>query len=291
MDREPALRPKPSTGQALAVFASPFTTQAFGQTISRDLPMSNQFLVVCQARTGSTMLSTALQRHPEICAHGEVLNLRSDDRLEFYGLDYNTPGSIIDYLRQMLRRSPDEYIDQYVFFNGRFKSVGFKFKYEELSNPLFLRAREYVLRRRDLKIIHMTRQNIWKRFLSEYIALNVTHVFNSVDKPIEVPPTTFHLDINVISDALEKTLQWQTQFRRLFYSHDSIDVTYESFTDNPNSEFKRVTDFLNVSPHNFFPSTKKIHNNQSVEQLIENYSEIKNHFSNTKFAHLFIENF
>ncbi len=57
--------------------------------------MQKNFVVICQARTGSTMLMTALQNHPDICAHGEVLNNRSDDNLEFVGIDYQNLGIII----------------------------------------------------------------------------------------------------------------------------------------------------------------------------------------------------
>ena len=57
--------------------------------------MQKNFVVICQARTGSTMLMTALQNHPNICAHAEVLNNRSDDNLEFVGIDYQNLGITI----------------------------------------------------------------------------------------------------------------------------------------------------------------------------------------------------
>jgi hypothetical protein len=41
------------------------------------------------------MLMTALQNDPDICAHGEVLNNRSDDNLEFVGIDYQNLGITI----------------------------------------------------------------------------------------------------------------------------------------------------------------------------------------------------
>ena len=58
--------------------------------------MQKNFVVICQARIGSTMLMTALQNDPDICAHGEVLNNRSDDNLEFVGIDYQNPGITIN---------------------------------------------------------------------------------------------------------------------------------------------------------------------------------------------------
>ena len=58
--------------------------------------MQKNFVVICQARTGSTMLMTALQNHPDICAHAEALNNRSDDNLEFVGIDYQNSEIIVD---------------------------------------------------------------------------------------------------------------------------------------------------------------------------------------------------
>ena len=249
--------------------------------------MDRKFLVVCQARTGSSMLSSALQQHPEICAHGEVLNLRMDDRLEFYGLDYNSPGSIMDFLRSELRRAPDDFIHRYVFHNGRFKIAGFKFKYEELSHPLFSAAREYVLRDRGIRIVHMTRDNIWKRFLSEYVALNVTRVFNSADKAIEVPDVTFKLGPDVVRAALDKSVSWQTQYRHLFSQHPMLGVTYEEFSADPTAAFNRVTAFLGVSDFEFLPFTKKIKQSRPAEEMIENYADLQAAFKGTEYEAYF----
>ena len=57
--------------------------------------MQKNFVVICQARTGSAMLMTALENPPDICAHAEVLNNRINDNLEFVGIDYKNPGIII----------------------------------------------------------------------------------------------------------------------------------------------------------------------------------------------------
>ena len=50
----------------------------------------NNFILICESRTGSTMLTTSLQSHREICMHGEILQdrqfdilYRADDILEF----------------------------------------------------------------------------------------------------------------------------------------------------------------------------------------------------------------
>ena len=62
--------------------------------------------------------------------HGEPLSNRHfiqekmDDVLEFYGLNYYNPNAtnMIDYLREKLIESPSNYLKEYVFYQGRFKT-------------------------------------------------------------------------------------------------------------------------------------------------------------------------
>ena len=249
--------------------------------------MFTKYVIVCQARTGSTMLSSALENHIEVCGHGEVLNLRNDKVLEFYGLNYNQPGPIVNLLRTKLALSPADYLHEYVFYAGDLKAVGFKFKYEELSNPLFFGARTYLQRCKDIKIIHMIRENLWERFLSEHIAINITKRFNSRDEPIRLSELKFSLNKEKVKSSFDQTEEWQKRYFSLFSNHDSIKVCYEKFLEDPNSEFSRVTDFLNVSSVNFEPLTKRISKEQSQNEMVTNLSEIKNFFSDTKYSKFF----
>jgi LPS sulfotransferase NodH len=236
--------------------------------------MSAGYVIVCQARTGSTMLATALQQHPEICAHGEVLNFRHDDTLEFFGLNYNRPGAIHHYLRKMRFENPVLYLDRYVLFPGRFRAVGFKFKYEELSHPELTSAREYVVGRNDLRIIHMVREDLLARLISEHVAVKITRRFNSRGEPIVVPDVRFRLDTGEVKAAFERSLGWQAEFRAAFQSHPVLEVTYEAFMNDPEGAFARVTRFLEVEHRPFEPGTRKIEADRLPREMVENWDEV-----------------
>ena len=175
----------------------------------------NRYIIVCESRTGSTMLSTALQAHNEVCAHGEVLQPRQfrketqDDKLEFYGLNYNneSASNMRDYFREKLIESPLDYVKEFVFYQGRFKSVGFKFKYEELSDPLFKGVKDYVASEKGIKIIHLQRKNLWERYKSGFIARYITKQYNSTDKQLVVDTNKkFELDIKKSKKTLIKQM-------------------------------------------------------------------------------------
>lgn len=85
---------------------------------TKDDELATRYMIACQARTGSTMLSTALQNHPEICAHGEVLNDRDDQILAFFGLVCHSSGAILDILRAKIWTFPTTFLYKFVFKGG-----------------------------------------------------------------------------------------------------------------------------------------------------------------------------
>ena len=258
----------------------------------------NNYVIVCESRTGSTMLSTALWSHPEVCMHGELLQDRqfpnikhteADDVLEFFGLDYNNPGPIIDLLRDELISSPVTYIKKYGFYVGRFKKVGFKCKYEEMSHPLFKDVPEFLGRHKGIKIIHLKRKDLWKRYRSSYIALNVTHEFNSVDERISIDSNRrVVLDVKDIEQSFNKSIDWQTHYDKLFSNHAVLNITYEDILRNKQLSYDRVTNFLGVSNVKWEPWTKKVRSVDD-ETLVKNMNEIRQYFSETKYGNFFKE--
>jgi len=250
--------------------------------------MKSNYLIVCQARSGSTMLSTALASHPEVAAHGEVLNTRSDDRLEVFGLNYQEENSLLDKFRELQRYNPVFFLEEFIFHCGRFKSSGFKFKYEEMSSPLYQEALAYVARRKDLKVIFVRREDMFSRYVSEFIALNITGVFNSTDKAIQVPDKPIHIDPQKIQESFERSDTYRSKFDVIFSEHKSITVTYEEMLSSPEEMFHIVTGFLGVSHTEFQPRTKQIKRSVPIEEYVENYQEIRDYFSQTKYQKYFL---
>lgn len=258
----------------------------------------NRYIIVCESRTGSTMLSTALQTHNEVCAHGEVLQPRQfrketqDDKLEFYGVNYkdDPATNMRDYFREKLIESPLDYVKEFVFYQGRFKSVGFKFKYEELSDPLFKEVTDYVASEKDIKIIHLQRKNLWERYRSGFIARYITKQYNSTDKQLVVDTNKkFELDIKKIQEDFDQTNDWVNYYSELFSSHKVINFTYEEFNENAQKCFDSVCDLLKISKFEWKPRTKKIQQ-ISDNDLFENMDEVREYFAKTNYSKFFMNN-
>lgn len=253
----------------------------------------NNYIIVCESRTGSTMLSTALWKHPQICSHGEILQPRQytskkrDDMLEFYGLNYDTPGAIHDLLRDTLVNDPVNYVCKYGFHTGRYKTAGFKFKYEEMECGLFDKVLDFLLDHTEIKIIHLTRDNLWHRYRSSYVAVKITKQFNSANEPIKVDAPKVTLDISAIEKSFKQTLKWQQKYKKMFENHDTLDLTYENILNNKQQCFDTVTEHLQVDKQAWDPWTKKV---QSVpdDDIIDNMENIREHFTGTVHEQLFV---
>ena len=170
------------------------------------------------------------------------------------------------------------------------KLVGFKFKYEELSSPYLKEATDYVASEKDIKVIHLKRENLWQRYKSGYIACNITKQFNSTDGRIQIATDKkFPLVATEIEKSFNQTNAWVNQYSKLFEGHRSIDLTYEDFKEFPQESFNSVCDFLEIDRVVWKPRTKKIEK-ISDDELFSNMNEIKDYFAKTKYSKFFINN-
>lgn len=247
--------------------------------------MASKYIIICQARTGSTMLASALSDHPEICAHGEVFGM-GDAHLNFWGINYEKQPPLIDSLRKFRNAEPRRFLREFVLNPGIFKSVGFKFKFEELSQPMWAAAVEEIAADRSLKILFLQRENLWRRFLSEYVAVHVTKMFNTTDKRYEQPDISIDIPIPLIEKAFRRSRRWERNYSRMFARHDRLDLSYEMLSRNYDGRIKQVQSFLNVPRRDVRPSTVKLSEAKS-KTVIKNLEEIQKHFASTEFGPFF----
>ncbi|MBC7986178.1 MAG: sulfotransferase domain-containing protein [Sphingomonadaceae bacterium] len=248
--------------------------------------MATKYVIVCQARTGSTMLATALQAHKDICAHGEVFGMR-DSHLNFWGIIYEKDPPLIESMRRFRNENPVQYLRDFVLNPGRFKSVGFKFKFEELSQEAWKDVVADVAADRSLKILFLRRENLWQRFLSEFVAVHVTKMFNTTDKSYEQPETSIEIDPAKVEKAFQRSRRWERIYGAMFARHDRLDLSYEAISKDYDGVMREVQDFLGVPQANLKPATVKLTDRRTT--VIKNLDAIREHFAGTEFAEFFEE--
>ena len=252
-------------------------------------PRPSLYMITCPARSGSTMLVHLLRSHTQICSHDEIFS----------------PGKITGitgtYLRQS-REQPDfikclslERNDDPVTFlykialdpQGK-QAVGFKLKHDELVLPKYQTLRDQIIRDRNLRIIHLRRKNLLRRYLSHYIANYVTHVTLAVlNQPVPEVPAV-RLDPLECKRDFETVLARETTFERLFARHHGFAIEYEEMIVNDRRKIAALQDFLGVSYMELTTTTKKL-GKHSLRNSIENFDELRNYFRSTVYAKFFDE--
>lgn len=248
--------------------------------------MATQYVIVCQARTGSTMLASALQSHDEICAHGEVFGMR-DSHLNFWGILYEKNPPLIESMRRFRNENPVKYLREFVLNPGRFKAVGFKFKFEELSQEMWKDAVADIAADTTLKILFLRRENLWQRFLSEYVAIHVTKMFNTTDASYEQPQINIAIEPALVAQAFQRSRRWERIYGAMFEGHDRLDLTYEQISRDHEGKMREVQDFLGVSRSSVKPATVKLSDRRKSPTVVKNLDEIRAHFAGTEHAGYF----
>jgi len=166
--------------------------------------------------------------------------------------------------------------------------VGFKLKYEELGSPEYAQILDFIKADADLKIIFLDRENLFERYVSHYVVVNVTGVtfIQSGQPNPAVRPIT--LDPADIERNFKEELDKRQRFRELFSAHRSIETTYDKLVADTIPEMNRIYRFLDLTEHVAVAKTKKILDT-NLASFIENYAEILEHFSGTQYAHYFAD--
>src|SRR5207247_5050644 len=136
----------------------------------------NIYMITCPARTGSTMLVHLLRSHPEICSQCEVLlTKRITGITGTYLKKSREQADFIERLSRDRDSDPIKFLYKIVLDLQGKKAVGFKLKHDELVLPEYKALRDEIAADLDFRIINLYRENLLRRFLSNYIVNIVTH--------------------------------------------------------------------------------------------------------------------
>ena len=244
-----------------------------------------RYIITCPARTGSSMLVGYLQSHPDICSHAEVF---APGHVEFYGIHAKLKPPLLDLFYELRASDPIAYLNNYVFYAGKRKAVGFKFKYEELSLPQFKHLAEHIRNDLSIKIIHLTRDDLLERYVSQYIAVHVNNFFNTQKEDHLLAPVTIRLRPKECQKEFDFTSQRQKQYRAFFSRHVVLEISYEDLVQRSQQTLAIIQDFLGVEQRELKTGQLKLQRNP-MSKVLENYDELNAFFAETAYARYFYQ--
>ena len=209
-----------------------------------------QFVVICHPRTGSNMLSSYLNSHPNIKMHGEMFSKLN--------------GRSIRDIYKVFRKNKPRQI----------KASGFKLFYthpEDGNQEEMLRLIE---RMPQPVIIHLIRKDKLRMMASLKIALS-TDVWGLKEGHAPIPADQKKVNIapeealKFLADIIHYELRTEARFKGGHY----LRLTYEDLASHPDTCLSSIFKALKVSPQPAITNYVRT-NPEPLHELISNYQEL-----------------
>jgi len=221
-----------------------------------------RFIVLTTPRSGSNLLMTFLDSHPDIYVRGEMLAKQ-------FGR------SVKELVDPHFRKQPKQ-----------FRAVGLKLFHEHPYDGKPEDAWKVFLTYPKLKIIFLDRKNKLKQYYSIMRANNNAEWYSNGSQSSK--PTVLELDPEGFARYLRRHENYNQRLNEYFHDVPSIKMTYEDLAGDTEGVFQQVTDFLGVAPYKP-ESTLKKQNQRGLREVVANYDALKAHFAGTEHEAMFDE--
>ncbi len=250
--------------------------------VKNNLPYQ-PFVILGTARTGSTMLWSYLNSHPDIlCLRGVYGSTSKINFGKHYGElpeEYHS-SELIKHRNE----SPIEFIRNYVWkqYNKPYLAVGFKYFYDHDRHLLNkYEVINYLDKNKAIKFLHLRRDNLLATLFSYKRAL--------AQKQWTKTHADFQTSISVqeCSDYFQQILESQKQLDELFAGR-TLQVNYDKLINETEHTLQEILEFIGVEKKPLTTETNK-NRETKLSACITNYSHLKNEFRNTIYAKYFNE--
>lgn len=257
-----------------------------------------KFVLVCNGRSGSSVITKALGQHPNLNVAGEPFNpeinkdISEARKSESYNdnVDHiNTVPEVYHWLKELYNEQDINKIlrkEDVTKFTDKLYSVynGFKILYYQI--PRHHVIWEHIVKIPNIKIIHLVRNNflnlalssrmaedscVWQRFGNETI----------YDKAVELDP----LLLKGFFEELQDKVEYFSNFLQGRMGGQYMEIEYSEIFNWKKLMYK-MQNFIGVEPILLSKVFKKRIIKKPIE-LISNYKEISNYFKKTKWEKFF----
>jgi LPS sulfotransferase NodH len=230
---------------------------------------ATHFVVLGHPRSGSTLLVQALREHPGMCVYGELFQDEPEARRTGYGARrgtmYETGTDGASFLADTIFRENDD---------PETLATGFKLFYTQGRTPGARSAWGYLIGRKDLRVIHLTRDSGLRAFVS---LCEAEASGRWLVEPADTPPAgaPIHIDPQRCLAFLDSLYAYREWVRRAFAAHERLELSYERhLVADFDTALADVQTFLGV-PALRLPALLRRQGTRPLEERISNYGEIR----------------
>lgn len=239
-----------------------------------------KFVVVGVQRTGTTLIRTAIDSHPDIYCAGEVFKVASLRVEQSYrgedGYAQYKSKNRLNVLKHYLRRSAltREYLD-HLYATGAHQAIGFKLMYNQSRQ--FPTIIPY-LKSQQVKVIHVVRENTLKTLVSRLTA----RVRGKYHSTVQLGAIKISLPIATLVKRLQGIEYQSRQWGEVFGGDNYVRVVYEEFVQNQSEESARIVDYIGVRKLAIESPLVKL-NPDDLSDIVENYDQVVRVLKGTPF--------
>jgi len=259
----------------------------------------NRHIILTSGRSGSNYLANLLNQHPHIVNYGEIL-AKVIIPYKFFHKCKNCklcpcPWTVHNYLNGFYNTKSFFYVAQFYSVYAHLRSkkpINFKMRHKLKSigtKDFFLNLRvtgaeDYFATNKDIIIIHLYRENILRRYLSN-LSMQVTGIVHT-EKSLEVPKLTVDIAHMLTHlDVISKEVADENRILNRLKEHQRISIKYEDFFADEKltqSYVQQIFELLGVEPLQIKSKQKKILP-QDMRELVSNYNEFCERLHNTQY--------
>ncbi|MGF1637692.1 MAG: sulfotransferase [Cyclobacteriaceae bacterium] len=222
-----------------------------------------RFVIVSHPRSGSTLLHTLLNAHPQIHSRGEILQpyINSDIHID--------ASKLYEHIFRPM--------------STNIRAVGFKFFFKYFKAPTGKAVVEELCQDKDVRIILLKRKNLLRAIISLEIARK-TRKFSSIkDSELRAKRLkSITLNPALCLATLQQMELEQKQLIKYFNKKKCLELTYEALVSNQNKTVEVILQHLGLKHRNLFSLLKR-QNPEPLDQLVINYDELKKALEGTKW--------
>jgi hypothetical protein len=239
-------------------------------------------VILTTQRTGSTSLVESLRSHPEIECAGEILIGMPDTPRPQYRGRFKEVAKVARIFTSGAWR-PARRMERF-YAGGKARVRVFKVMYNQLAHPIALK---YLRDNRDIRILHLRRENLLKAYVSRILMRKRDRVQTTT--PVDAIRIRVQSQ-EAIADMCRARARYE-RFEALFTRHSRLSLSYETLFDGQRlaeDSARSICDFLDVARRDMTSRLIKL-NPESLREMILNYDELAAALSRTEFSGMLTE--
>lgn len=239
------------------------------------------FVILGWYRSGTTLLTSLLQNHPELVCYSEVFLPKEP----LWGQGVYNRFVNVNKAQQLRDQHPDQFLKQYIFraYQKGKGGVGFKLLYPQLQSNVALANALGAIP--NLKVILLQRENLLDLWVSAQVARK-TGVKNKVNTQRD-SAVQLTLDPKDLEKRFQNLKRGQDEMHVFAKQFNSLELTYEALNADRKAVMQEVFQFLNVTPKEVETSLVK-QQKQPLSEIVQNFDGLVAYFKGTDSEKYFL---